>query len=385
MAALCTNCSGKLIFNPASQKLECVSCGSKFHPEDVADKDAKLHAKYYNTRVYTCIHCGAEVITSDTEVSTFCVYCGNPAIVFSRISQEYRPDGLIPFKITREQACSNISSKFFKNPLVPNEVKSKLSTDNIRGIYIPYWIFNANYTEADYLSGEVGSGKSKSTHYFSRAGDVELTNVPVDGSKILDDDASCKLEPFYLEEAKDFDEDYLNGFYSNMSDLTYFDLKNSAAERCHKLFADEIMHSVNAKNVKIIDFIRWIDILDDPLYMMMPVWFFTFKYKEKPYTILVNGQTGKVIGTMPWIIKRVVWLSIAVTLAVMALVAAVYIGMLSGRFGTLTPFMTFVIAGMMILSATGFGQGLAGLIRIRKNLKLTQDKGIFKYVKRRQE
>ncbi|MBR2524714.1 MAG: hypothetical protein IKE53_09815 [Clostridiales bacterium] len=385
MAVLCTNCSGKLIFNPASQKLECVSCGSKFYPEDVADKDAELHAKYYSTRVYTCSHCGAEVITSDTEVSTFCVYCGNPAIVFNRISQECRPDGLIPFKITKDQAVSNISSKFLRNPLVPNEVKAKLTPDNIRGIYIPYWIVNANYTEADYLSGEVGSGKSKSTHYFSRAGDVEFNNVPVDGSKTLDDDASCKLEPFYLEEAKDFDEDYLNGFYSNISDLSYFDLKNSAAERCHKLFADEIVQSVKAKNVKIVDSIRWIDIMDDPLYMMMPVWFFTFKYKEKPYTILVNGQTGKVAGTMPWIIKRVVWISIAVTIAVMALLALLYIGLLPGRQSGFVPVLTFVIAGIITLSAAGFGKGLSGLLRIRNNLRLTQDKGIFKYVKRRQE
>jgi len=82
MAVLCTNCSGKLIFNPASQKLECAACGSSFTPEDVRDFNADMHSRFYDTRVYSCVHCGAEIITSDTEVSTFCVYCGNPAIVF---------------------------------------------------------------------------------------------------------------------------------------------------------------------------------------------------------------------------------------------------------------------------------------------------------------
>ncbi|MDO4876760.1 MAG: DNA helicase PriA, partial [Oscillospiraceae bacterium] len=119
MAVLCKNCAGKLIFNPASQKLECNTCGSSYRPQDVEDIYASSDTKFYDTRVYTCSHCGAEVITSDTESSTFCVYCGNPAIVFSRVSREYRPDGIIPFKITKQQAIENIRTKFLKNPIIP--------------------------------------------------------------------------------------------------------------------------------------------------------------------------------------------------------------------------------------------------------------------------
>ena len=59
--------------------------------------------------------------------------------------------------------------------------------------------------------------------------------------------------------------------------------------RCHKLFSDEVLKTVKAKSKKIDNSIQWIDIEDDPLYMMMPVWFFTFRHGNKPYTILVNG------------------------------------------------------------------------------------------------
>ena len=290
MAVLCKNCAGKLIFNPASQKLECSTCGSSFRPEDVEDVYASKSAKYYDTRVYVCSHCGAEVITSDTEASTFCVYCGNPAIVFSRISREYRPDGLIPFKITKEQAISNITKKFLNNPIVPKEVAGKCKPENLRGIYVPYWVINAKFTEADFLSGVVKRGKSSETRYYSRACETQLRNVPIDGSRILNDDTSLKLEPFYLEDSKDFDEDYLNGFYSNTSDLRFFDLRESAAKRCHKLVSEEVIKSIpsNARDVKIRDTIYWVDIEDDPIYMMMPVWFFTFKYKGKPYTIMAE-------------------------------------------------------------------------------------------------
>ena len=70
MAVLCKNCSGKLIFNPASQLLECKACGGSFRPEDIRDINTEAHSKYYDTRVYVCGHCGAEVITNDTEAST---------------------------------------------------------------------------------------------------------------------------------------------------------------------------------------------------------------------------------------------------------------------------------------------------------------------------
>ena len=59
MAVLCKNCAGRLIFNPASQKLECEGCGSSYSPEDVEDIYAEAGSKYYDTRVYTCSHCGA--------------------------------------------------------------------------------------------------------------------------------------------------------------------------------------------------------------------------------------------------------------------------------------------------------------------------------------
>jgi DNA-directed RNA polymerase subunit RPC12/RpoP len=383
MAVLCSNCAGRLIFNPATQKLECATCGSSFRPEDVEDVNAEVHSKYYDTRVYVCSHCGAEVITSDSESSTFCVYCGNPAIVFDRISKEYKPDGLIPFKITKETAIENIKKRFAKNPIVPKELKSKCVPENLRGIYVPYWVINADFTEADYLSGEVKRGKRTETKYYTRAGEVELTNVPIDGSKILSDDVSRKLEPFYLEDSRTFDEDYLNGFYSNTSDMNYFDLKKSAANRCHELFAEDVVKTVKAQNVKIRDSIYWVDIHDDPIYMMMPVWFFTFKFQNKPYTILVNGQTGKVVGTMPWQKKRIVAISVLTFLFVMAAAAISLLG-LGKSWEALSTVFTYILAGLTALGAYTSTRGIVGLKRINKNLKLTQSEDIFRYVKKRQ-
>ncbi len=386
MAVLCSNCAGKLIFNPASQKLECQTCGSSFRPEDVRDIYAEAGTKFYDTRVYTCGHCGAEVITSDTESSTFCVYCGNPAIVFSRVSKEYRPDGLIPFKITKQQAVETIKKRFLKNPFIPKEVKAKCVPDNVRGIYVPYWVITADFSEADYISGEVKRGKSTVTKYYSRAGETRFYNLPIDGSRILNDDTSLKLEPFHLEEATEFDEDYLNGFYSNTSDLGYYDLRRSAAERCHKLFTEEVVKTIprGTRNVKIRDSLYWVDIHDDPVYMMMPVWFFTFKHKDKPYTILVNGQTGKVVGTLPWTKGRVYAIAAALFAVIVAFIGFFFLGINNGGARHFGNAYVNAVTALLVTSMLFFTKGLMGLKRIFKNLRLTQSEGIFRYVKKRQ-
>ncbi len=386
MAVLCSNCAGKLIFNPASQKLECANCGAGFRPEDVRDTGTDVSSKYYDTRVYTCGHCGAEIITSDTESSTFCVYCGNPAIVFSRVSKEYRPDGIIPFKITKLQALDKIRSKFENNPIVPKEIAGSFKPENMRGIYVPYWVINADYQEADWISGTVKRGKSSETRYYSRAGEVKFKNVPVDGSRILNDDVSMRLEPFYLEDSREFDEDYLNGFYSNTSDMDLIDLRESASERCHKLFSDEVLKSIpkNARNVKIRDSIYWADIQDDPIYMMFPVWFLTFKYNGKPYTVLVNGQTGKVTGTLPWQNKKILAIAITTFILVIAFIVALFFVVKGGVADIVTFFWAAGASMLLATSTISFTVGFNGLRRILKNLKLAQSEAMFNFVKRRQ-
>ena len=383
MAVICRSCAGRLVFNPASQALECVKCGNSYRPEDIEDENAELHSKYYDTRVYICPQCGAEVITSDTEVSTFCVYCGNPAVVFDRVAKQYRPDGIVPFKITREEAAGVIRKRFMNNPIIPKEVKARCVPENLRGIYVPYWVVNAEFREADFLKGEVKRGKSSVTYYYTRAGEVRLRNLPIDGSEILSDDVSFRLEPFYLEDARTFDEDYLNGFYSNTSDITYSDLRAAASEHCHRMYAEEVVKSVKANNVKIVDSLYWADIQDDPVYMMMPVWFFTFRHEEKPYTILVNGQTGRVVGTMPWKTKSVWAFAISLFVLLLGLIGLAQWAAL-GRGNDLASVAMYIViamlAGGFALTATGFN----GIRRVMNNLKLTQSESMFRYVKRRQ-
>ena len=118
--------------------------------------------------------------------------------------------------------------------------------------------------------------------------------------------------------------------------------------------------------------------------MMMPVWFFTFKYDNKPYTVLVNGQTGKVVGTMPWQKKKIYSIAISVFVLTLALCAFLSWASINKLLG-MSSFYAQGFAALFTMSSIFFAKGFTGIRRILKNLKLTQSEAIFKFVRKRQE
>ena len=136
--------------------------------------------------------------------------------------------------------------------------------------------------------------------------------------------------------------------------------------------------------MKIRDSIYWADIQDDPVYMMFPVWFLTFKYNGKPYTVLVNGQTGKVTGTLPWQNKKIWAIAITTFVLVIAFIAALFFVVRGGVADIVTFFWAAGVSTLLATSTISFTVGFNGLRRILKNLKLAQSEAMFNFVKRRQ-
>ncbi len=397
MATLCKNCGHALVFDPTSQKLVCDACASTFAPEEIEaeampyreDLEAVSAEEAYGEKnedtmdcyVYTCSECGGEIIINGTEASTTCVYCGNPNVVFSRISKQKRPEVVLPFAITREKAIELVHKKIDKGLFIPKDIKH-FKPECVRGIYIPYWIVNADYMNAVVVSGRVQRGKHSVTRYYGRAGEMHIKNLPIDASRILTNESSFRLEPYDLTWLKPFDEDYLAGFYSNVSDVVYGDLRRAALGRANEYFAEEALGDVHdgASNKKIISSHPSIRLDRDMVYAMLPTWFITFRYKGKPNTILVNGQSGKVVCGLPW--NKILFYTLLVLTGVIVTVATFLLlreilpllGKIDGRIFVL------IIAGIVTLFVTGFRK----MKKVFENIKRTQDKDIFDFTKKRQ-
>lgn len=378
MSVKCTGCAGNLLFSPSRQAMYCRMCGSTYLPEDVG---TDAHASpTYECNIYTCSSCGGEVAVSGTEASSVCVFCGSPTLIFSRISNRTRPDGILPFKITKQQAFENIEKHLKSGRFVPSVV-TKINPDNIRGIYVPYRLLSGDIHDAVIISSTIGSGKNSRLIFNGMAGCAEFKNVPFDASLSLNNDYSQKIEPFYYDDVKDFDEDYLAGFYSDIQDATEKQLKNTVETRCDKMFGDKCKELVRGRNPNVFQSVPSVRLKDNGIYLLMPCWFYTFVYEGQPYTLLVNGQTGKTTGTIPWDKKRLIKLSATIFACMAALLTVPFI-LADNELRNIVS--TFYLYFFTVFAALFAIIGIIKMKSINKELALTRDNRVFRFVKERQ-
>ena len=404
MATLCKNCGHALVFDPGRQKLVCSACGSHFFAEEVEseskayrqDLDAESINKINGTDdkdlmdcyVYTCSECGGEIIVNGTEASTTCVYCGNPNVVFSRIAKQKCPEFILPFRITKERAIGIVKERVRSGFFIPKQIKN-FPVECCRGIYLPYWVVNADFYDAVVIQGQVKQGKNSVTKYFGSAGSMKLKNLPLDASRALSDESSSKLEPFDLRDLKSFDEDYLAGFYSNVSDVTYSDVRKAALLRGEEYFNEQAMNQVDASSKKVIASQPSLKLDNDMVYVMLPAWFITLNYKGKHNTILVNGDTGKVVCALPW--KKVLFFTLLILVGILITIGAFFVFratlpiFFTGRRSSSSRKSEGKIFGLLIAGIIAlFSIGIRKVVKVIKNIKLTQDKDMFNFMKKRQ-
>ena len=411
MATLCKNCGAPVVFDPVTQKVVCQTCGSSWEAEEIESSskeytkdteavskeeilgiDDSLTNEYFDCYVYTCSSCGGEININGTEVSTKCIYCGSSSVVFSRISKEKAPEFIIPFQVSKEEALNSIKARFKRGIFIPKEIKNFEPTA-VRGIYIPYWLTNAYHVEADVFSGQVKSGKHSVTRYWGRAGKMAVTNLPIDGSLMLSDESSQRLEPFDFSEVKLFDEDYLLGFYSNVSDIRNEDLRSTVEKRARSAFEEKAMKTFNASGKKLICSRSQTVIDRDLRYAMLPVWFITYDFNGRHNTIIVNGQTGKVVCGVPWHEKAfktaVATLSSILTILLTVFFRYKVVPVLfrnatrrtsSGKRNNPAALILYAVIGGIVILAIG----LAHYSKVKKQLQLTQSSSIFNFMKKRQ-
>ncbi len=413
----CPSCNGALEYNPVTDEMECAHCGNGYTMQEMeAGKQKELDYSYEKTidslqekaeesytenesengmggydiyadretmecKIYTCTSCGAELAVSDTEVSTYCAYCGQPTIVYSRVSQELKPDYILPFKITREQAIDKIRKRIKKGGILTPKAVKNFEIEKVRGIYIPYFLFDLHYrNNQKFICG--GNKESKYTIGYWLTAECEFVGLSCDASSRLEDESSQRLEPFGLRDLKEFNAGYLSGFYAERYDMSPEQLSNTLHQRCQDLYMSKVKSELGLQQSDYVN-IR----VNHPYYnihkakyALLPVWFLTFRYKNEPYTILLNGQTGKIVGAIPYDKTKVflLYLIIAVVLSIFF-----YLVSLNETFTYIIFMFLFSIGfvGSMILHLFG----ALMISNYNKNIKLTRLKQTAKFVRERQE
>lgn len=306
----CLNCKAGLEFDPSSQQWKCHYCFSQFSKEEL---DSVLIAEELPDQTmpeldsYSCSSCGAVLITDGTTAATKCLYCKNPTIIKTRFSGKFKPDSLIPFRLTKSQAEEIYRQWIAKRFLAPDEFKTQEEIGQITGIYAPFWLFDcqvfaniegqgtrvSTWTQGDY--------KYTQTKYYRvvRKGTINYRRIPVDASRKLDDTLMYKIEPYDYDDLTDFSMQYMSGFMAEKYDVEADEAERLMGQRANEYIAERIKETIKGYS-SYTNTTEQITISDQACnYSMLPVYLLVNKYQEKEYIFMVNGQTGKVVGDTP--------------------------------------------------------------------------------------
>lgn len=379
MICKCPNCGEALSYDIDEQMLLCPACDSSFNPNDAANEESVSEHETMECDIYSCTTCGAEIAVNDVEAATFCAYCGQPTIIFNRVASQRKPEYIIPFSVTREQAEEAIRKHLHRGFFVDGGVKN-FETERICGIYVPFWLYDIFYSSNQVLKGTVHHGKHQKTHYYRRYSECTFNKVTIDASRRLADESSQRLEPFDTKELKPFSAGYLSGFYADCYDNSSQDKKFFAVYKVKELFNKEVIKSVPANNVKITQDYPSHEILSET-YAMLPVWFLSFIHEGKNYTIMVNGQTGKTVGAVPYVKFR-----IQAAIAILGtLFSGIAIKFLESELYSNPKDFRESLFTYIILIFIAFSYGTKQFKKLKKSIGLTTAESINKFAKERQD
>ena len=347
----CPACTGPLHYSAKSGKLECDYCGSSFDVAEIealyARKEAEAAAAKHaadakaeaaqaakaeaaeaaaasggwdtsdlsrdwgaeadGLRVYSCPSCGAELICDQSTAATACPYCGNPAIVPGQFSGALRPDYILPFRLSKDDAVQALRAHYKGKPFLPRSFTSANHIEQIQGVYVPFWLFDggaegaASYRASNTNVYETGDYEITETRHYHvvRAGSLAFEKIPVDASSKMPDDHMDSIEPFDYTQLRPFSTAYLPGYLADKYDVTIDDSRDRADTRCRETLAQALRDTVTGYGACVTEREDIALRRGKVHYALLPVWMLSTKWRGQDFLFAMNGQTGKLVGDLP--------------------------------------------------------------------------------------
>jgi DNA-directed RNA polymerase subunit RPC12/RpoP len=322
----CPNCGGTVKFDNADQNMKCPYCEAEFEITALADyqKEVESQARDHfdwktgsgetweegnlgDLGTGSCPSCGTKLIGDKNTIAMVCPCCGNAQIVQKRVHGMLKPEYCIPFKLEKKAAVEALKQFCDGKRLLPDFFKKENRIENIQGMYVPFWLFDAKaqarirYKAAKEKSYSDESYDYTKTDYYSvvRDGSLNFEKVPVDGSEKLDKAFMDAIEPFDYAQMNNFQTEYLAGYSAERYDVDVEASKKRASER--------IKNSIEKEFAGFITGYSAVDVESSAVnieggkvsYVLLPLWILNTKYNNENYQFIMNAQTGRFVGKLP--------------------------------------------------------------------------------------
>ncbi len=350
----CPACGAEAHWNPGKQALVCPFCGtaSPAHAELAADgtepirehdlaaalrelPDSARGWQAHKTSV-KCQSCHAISVFDPERVAQRCDFCGSAALVpYEEIKEAFTPESLLPMKVGESQVRETIRHWYGSRWFAPNALKAAALTDTVKGLYVPYWTFDARVhatwkAEAGYYyyvteavrgaDGKRTARQVRKIRWEPAAGAVE---------QMFDDElvgASCgvhagllaRVEPFPTGDLVPYKAGFLSGWVVERYQIDLAGAAQRARESMTRKITAQCAAAVPGDTHR---FLQVDPSFSDQTFkhILVPVWLLQYHYGKTPYQVVVNGYTGKMAGEYPRSWVKILFASLVALAAAAAL------------------------------------------------------------------
>lgn len=329
----CENCGSQLVFAPGQTSLACPYCGHvQKIPEgeqgevaealeeiDYAGTVASLErgAEYETTRVLACPSCGAQTEFPEGTQATVCPFCATPLVTATTSTNRHiKPAALIPFQLGQDQARDAMTRWLGSLWFAPGGLQEYARKGRkLDGIYVPYWTFDAQTATAyrgqrgddHYVSrtvmrdGKPTTVQERRTRWRSVSGHVSrfFNDVLVMASHSLPRAHTDALEPWDLAALSPYRPDYLSGFAAEAYGVSLEEGLAEARAKMDAVIDGDIRRDIGGDQQRITSKRTEMSGVTFK-HVLLPVWMAAYRYQDRSFRFVVNGQTGKVQGERPW-------------------------------------------------------------------------------------
>jgi LSD1 subclass zinc finger protein len=344
----CTGCGAKLVFAPGTTSLKCDHCGTvnEFHENDARieelDFETYLHAlegkqETHEQQHVKCEKCGAEQNLPENVFASECAFCGAPLVSKGYASRLIKPKSIVPFQVDRRRAQDAFRAWVRGLWLAPGELKRYAQSDAaMQGTYLPFWTYDCR-TSSDY-EGQRGEYYYENERVVTRNAQgqevVEMRRVqktawtPAEGhvDRFHDDilvPGSDTLAPslrgatmqWDLEKLVPYQPEYVSGYRAEAYRIGLRDGFPKAKEAIDANVYAAVCRDIGGDTQRVTTIsTQYSDIKFK--HVLLPVWMSAYRFRNKTYRFLVNGQTGEVAGESPLSWQRVTFLVIGILVVV---------------------------------------------------------------------
>ncbi|WP_299312878.1 DNA helicase PriA [uncultured Aquimarina sp.] len=348
----CINCGAELTYKPGTTQITCDYCG---HEETIIQHEdgfKELELKPYldemgslshseEIMMLHCKNCGANQHIEENYKSLHCVYCTMPLIVEDAYKEDWiLPGAVLPFQFDQNKS-HQIFSKWVKELwFAPNNLqKAALDPEHTKGLYLPYWTFDAQlyatytgqrgdyyYVSVPYTTTVNGklvqrTRQERRTRWTSASGTVNgfVDDTLIKASHQRKNPIPNKISHWNLQALESFNTSFLAGFVTEKYTIPLKDGHLSSTQEAEQIARSWARHDIGGDTQRVHSVNMSLS-EETFKHILLPVYISAYQYNGKKYNFFVNGQTGKISGKRPYSFWKIFFFSLLIIIIIILIV-----------------------------------------------------------------